>query len=111
MTQAGADSGADKDKSVSTLAREFSELVVTYAKQETVDPIRDVGRYVGWGFAGALLIATGGVMLTLAALRAIQTETGRHLHGDLTWVPYVGGILLAMVGAAWSLSRIWRGLR
>ena len=111
MTQAGADSGADKDKSVSTLAREFYELVVTYAKQETVDPIRDIGRYVGWGFAGALLIATGGVMLTLATLRAIEVETGRHLHGELTWVPYMGGILVAVVGALWSVSRIWRGLR
>ena len=111
MTQAGADSGAVKDKSVSTLAREFSELAVTYAKQETVDPLRDLGRFVGWGFAGALLIATGGVILTLATVRAIQTETGRHLHGELTWVPYAGGILLALVGAGWSVSRIWRGLR
>ena len=103
------DSGADK--SVSTLANELSALVVTYAKQETVDPLKNLGRFVGWGFAGAILIATGGVIGILATVRVLETETGQHLHGELTWVPYAGGIILALVGAVWSVSRIWKGVR
>ena len=109
MAKSGVDSGADK--SVSTLANELSALVVTYAKQETVDPLKNLGRFVGWGFAGAVLIAIGGVIGILATVRLIQTETGQHLHGDLTWVPYAGGIIVGLVGAAWSVSRIWKGVR
>jgi hypothetical protein len=93
-------------KSFATLANELISLIITYAKQETVDPIRSLGRYVVFGFAGALLLAVGGGLLALAAIRAVQAETGRHLRGDLTWVPYTSGLVVASVGAAWALSRI-----
>lgn len=96
------------------LGSNFNELlglVIAYAKQETVVPLKALGRFVGFGTAGALLLATGGAMLTLAAVRLIQTETGPHLTGNLTWVPYVGGILVAAVGAAWAATRIAKGVR
>jgi hypothetical protein len=104
--------GSDSDdKSVGDLAGELSSLVVTYAKQETIDPLKSLGRFVAFGIAGAILIAVGGAVLTLAAVRLLQNETGAHLSGNLTWVPYMGGILLALAGAGWSLSRITKGLR
>ena len=109
MIRSSADSG--DDKSVGDLASELSGMVVTYAKQETIDPLKSLGRFVAAGIAGAILIAIGGVVLTLAAVRLLQTETGAHLRGDLTWVPYAGGSLLALIGVGWSLSRITRGLR
>lgn len=99
----------DKDKSVAVLGNEFLGLVIAYAKQETVDPLKSLGRFVAWGVAGAVLIATGGVLLALAAVRAAQAETGPHLHGNLSWVPYAGGMILALIGVVWSISRIFRG--
>ena len=99
----------DSDKSVAVLGNEFLGLVIAYAKQETVDPLKSLGRFVAWGVVGAVLIATGGVLLALAAVRAAQAETGAHLHGNLSWVPYAGGLILALIGVVWSISRIFKG--
>jgi hypothetical protein len=97
-------------KSVSTLLNEFVSLVVAYAREQTVDPIRSLGRYVMFGLAGAFLIAIGGGLATLATVRLIQAETGNHLRGSLTWAPYTGGFIVAGVGAGWAAYRIRRGL-
>jgi hypothetical protein len=96
-------------KSIGTLINELAGLVITYVKQETVVPIKALGRFVAFGVAGALLLAIGGGLLTLAAVRAVQAETGNHLRGNLTWVPYVGGFLLAGIGAGWAVTRIGKG--
>lgn len=99
------------DKGIGTHLNELLGLVVAYAKQETLVPIKNLGRYVAWGVAGAVLIATGGALLTLSAVRVVQTETGHHLRGDLTWVPYMGGAVVAGAGALWAVARILRGTR
>ena len=39
--------------------RELRELVVAYAKQETVEPIKGLGRYVGFGLGAGILIGLG----------------------------------------------------
>jgi hypothetical protein len=93
-------------KSVGTLVNELAGLIIAYVKQETVVPIKSLGRFVAFGVAGAVLLALGGGLLTLAAVRAVQAETGGHLRGNLTWVPYVGGILLTAIGAGWAVTRI-----
>lgn len=97
------------NKSMGTLVNELAGLVIAYVKQETVDPIKSLGRFVAFGVAGAILLALGGGLLTLAAIRAVQAETGHHLTGNLTWVPYAGGGLLAGVGAVWAAVRITKG--
>lgn len=106
----GPESSNRGTKSVSTLLNEFVSLVVAYARQQTVDPLRALGRYMVFGLAGAFLIAIGGGLATLAAVRLIQAETGRHLTGSLTWAPYTGGLIVAGVGAGWAAYRIRRGL-
>lgn len=105
----GAGPSEPHDKSLGGHLGELATLVVAYAKQETVDPLKRLVRFVVWGVAGALLVAVGGSMLTLTAVRVLQTETGRHLHGNLTWVPYAGGIVVAALGAGWSVTRIFKG--
>jgi uncharacterized membrane protein len=100
-----------EDKGIGTHLNELVGLVIAYARQETVDPIKSLGRFVAWGVAGAVLIAAGGALLTLTAVRVVQTETGRHLTGNLTWVPYLGGVLLAGAGAGWAVTRIFKGPR
>jgi hypothetical protein len=105
----GSESKDSGGKSIGTLVNELAGLIITYVKQETVVPIKSLGRFVAFGIAGALLLAIGGGLLTLAAVRAVQSETGHHLRGNLTWVPYVGGFLLAGIGAGWAVTRIGKG--
>jgi uncharacterized membrane protein len=99
------------DKGLGVHLGELVDLVVAYAKQETLAPIKSLGRYIVRGVAGAIFIAAGGAMLTLTAVRVVQTETGNHLHGKLIWVPYLGGVVVAGAGALWAAVRIVRGDR
>jgi cytochrome c biogenesis protein CcdA len=103
--------GADDDKGLGTHLNELLGLVIAYAKQETVVPIKNLGRYVAWGVAGAILLAAGGALATLTGIRVVQAETGPHLHGDWSWVPYGAGLLVALVGVAWAALHIARGDR
>jgi hypothetical protein len=93
---------ADSDKSLPTLAAELWELVVSYAKQETIEPLKSLGRFLGYGVIGAFTLGVGLVLLALAGLRALQTETGDTFDGDLTWVPYL--VLVAASGLVAVLS-------
>jgi cytochrome c biogenesis protein CcdA len=99
------------DDGLGTHFNDLFSLVVAYAKQETVEPIQNLGRYIAWGVAGAILLAAGVALLTLTVVRIIQSETGTHLHGNLTWVPYLGGVLVALLGLLWALYRVLRGDR
>ena len=87
---------------------ELLGLIIAYAKQETLVPLKSLGRFVAWGTAGVLLLVIGWGLLVLTAVRVVQTETGAHLHGDLTWVPYFGGALVAFAGIGWAAARIIR---
>ena len=85
---------------------DLKDLVLAYAKQETVDPLKSLVRFVGFGVVGAVLLAVGTVLGALAIVRAIQTETAPHLTGNLSWVPYLGGVLFALAVAGGAVSRI-----
>ena len=99
------------DASFGTLAGEFKDLVVAYAKQETLDPLKVVVRFVIWGVLGALMLGLGVGLLTLAILRVLQGELGDHLSGSLSWVPYAGGLLFVVAVAGLAVSRIGKGPR
>jgi hypothetical protein len=95
-----------EEKPVGTLVNELAGLVIAYFKQETVVPIRALGRYILYGLVGAVLISVGGGLLTLTVVRLLQAETGASLTGSFTWVAYVGGLIVALGGAALAASRI-----
>jgi Putative Actinobacterial Holin-X, holin superfamily III len=86
------------------LVVELRDLIVEYFKQETLVPLKQLGRYVAYGVLGALLLGFGAVFLGLAGLRAIQTETGTALTGNWSWVPYVIVVaaLLLAGGIIWQ---------
>ena len=106
MTAAAPD--AVRGRSFGNLVDEFVSLTVAYFKQETVDPIKALGRFIALGIAGGLMLAIGGGLLALAAIRCIQAEGGQHLSGSLTFIPYFGGVVVAGVGAGWAVFRISR---
>lgn len=87
------------DKSLPTQVSELWELVVAYAKQETIEPIKNLGRFVVRGVIGSVLLCIGLPLLILATLRAVQAETGTALTGNWNWVPYLAAAALSLVFA------------
>jgi len=65
------------------------ELIKAYARQQTLDPLKGSGRWVGMGLLGSVLLVLGGVSMTVALLRVLQEETGTNFTGNLSWVPYL----------------------
>jgi len=60
---------------------------------------------VAFGVAGSIALTVGAVLLLLALLRALQTETGSAFRGDLSWLPY----LITVVGAVAIMALcVWR---
>lgn len=80
-----------------THVQDLSKLVVAYVKQETLEPIKGLGRFVGFGLAGSALVGLGLVTLFLGVLRLLQAETGATFRGHLKFVPYL--ITLTLCGA------------
>jgi hypothetical protein len=81
------------------LVPELRDMVVEYVKQETVVPLKQLGRYIGFGIVGSLLLGLGVVLLAVGGLRALQTETGSTFTGDWSWVPYGIVFVALMIGA------------
>lgn len=97
-------------KSPQETIAELKDLVVTYFKQETLEPLLGLRRYVAFGLLGATLLGLGVLFLAMAGLRALQTETGSRFSGSWSWAPYgiiVFGLLLG-AAATWK-ARTGRG--
>lgn len=101
-----APTGAKEEKSTGEVVADLWQLVRDYAKQETVDPLKAIGRLLKFGVPGALLLSLGVVFAALAILRGLQTETGAHLTGSYTWVPYLVALLVSAVIIALSVRAI-----
>ena len=96
-------------KSIPEVVQDLWELLKAYAQQETIDPLKGLGRYLGFGLGGASLLSLGVFFLALSALRALQTQTGDVFTGWRSALPYL--IVLIVVGAlaALAASRIGKG--
>ena len=81
------------------------DLVIAYAKQETIDPIRGAGRWLACGIAAVSFLLIGVIMLALGVLRLLQFEV---FAGSTTWswVPYLIVMVLCTLVVALALSRI-----
>lgn len=95
-----------KAESIGTEARDLVDLVVGYAKQETVDPLKRLGKQAAFGVLGALLLGIGGIFLGLGLLRGLQTETDAF-NRYLSWLPYAIVVFALMLLAAAS----WKGIK
>lgn len=98
--------GDKSDKSMSGQVGEVWELIVAYAKQETVEPLKGLPRFIGLGVVGSFALAIGLVLLLLAVLRVLQTETGTSLQGHLSWIPYLATLAVAALIAYVAAKQI-----
>jgi putative superfamily III holin-X len=103
---------ADNDKASGRLrskGNDTFQLVVDYAKQETLEPLKGLGRFVLFGVAGSVALAAGFVILAVALLRVLQGETGSTFHGNLSWLPYVICAVVSIGAAALAVLAIGKG--
>jgi uncharacterized membrane protein YidH (DUF202 family) len=89
-------------------AQEIQQMLVTYAKQETVEPLKQLSRYLGMGLAGSFMVFLGVFFVGLATLRLMQSF---EVFGGASWastVPYlvaIGVLVVAIVLIYLSLTR------
>lgn len=93
-------------KSTTDTIADLKEMVVAYAKQETVEPLKGLGRYLGYGLGGSVMVALGVVLLGMAGLRALQTETGTTFTGNWSFAPY----FIVLVGLAVIIALLARAI-
>jgi hypothetical protein len=85
---------------------EVVDYVKAYAKQETLGPLKGAGSWLGYGFAAALTLGLGLVLLLVGLLRLLQTEWERSATGNLSWLAYLIVLVVAGVLLAITLMRI-----
>lgn len=91
--------GAENSKPIPQLIVELRELLIAYFKQETVVPLKQLGRYVAFGVGGALLLGLGALFIGIGGLRLLQTETDSTFTGNWSWAPYGIVIVVLLLGA------------
>jgi hypothetical protein len=102
---------SSKGKGLGGLRDEGNEvvrLVIDYVKQETIDPVKGLGRYVVFGVVGSVALSIGLAILAVGLLRLLQGETGSAFTGDLSWIPYLicAVVVVAVAAVAvWAISR------
>jgi hypothetical protein len=96
----------EEEKSIPQVLTELWEMLVSYTKQETVDPLKGLGRYITFGIAAAVFGSMGILLLTLGGLRALQTHNDEHLSGHWNWVPYAAALALLLLLITIAVRRI-----
>ena len=97
---------APEKKADSGQVGDVIDLVKTYVKQETVGPLKGIGRKIGIGIAGALLLGLGLFFLALGLLRLIQTKIPRLAEGTMSLLSYLIVIVFCGLVTVLALSRV-----
>jgi len=82
------------------------DLVVAYAKQETIEPLRGALRWILWGLASMAFICTGLVFIVLGVVRASQDVLGESFQQSWSFVSYFAGVLACGIVVAFALNSI-----
>lgn len=102
---------ADKDDNTETKVpsgtfEELKLMVTDYAKQETVEPLKNLGLWAAFGIVGALLLAIGAFLTGLGTLRLFQKMD--WTEGTWSFTPYMIVFALLMVIAGmcfWAMTK------
>jgi hypothetical protein len=87
-----------------THAQDLVRMVIAYVKQETLDPIKDLKRFVALGLAAMVAMSVGLVLVFLGVLRLLQDETGDAFRGHLKFLPYLITVAFCGVVAVGALK-------
>lgn len=99
-----AESKRKRDESLPTLGRDLVTLVIEYVKQETIDPIRGLGRFLAFSLAAVVVGGLGTILLVLGVIRLLQAETGSAFRGHLSFLPYLIAMVLSLAVIALAIK-------
>jgi hypothetical protein len=94
------------EKSTGEVVGDLVDLLKDYARQETLDPLKSLGRFVGYGAAATLVWGIAGTLLSIGVLRVVQIETRDLFDGNWSWVPYMAALVVSGLIAVLSLKLI-----
>ena len=97
-----------KDTTTTSDVSDIVDYVRDYVKQETIEPLRGWGRYVGFGVAGGVMFAGGVVIVLLGLFRLLQTEVDAFDGPNTSILAYLitfvtGLIIIGLV--VWQIKR------
>ena len=82
------------------------ESVKTYARQETLGPLKGAARWVAVGTLAAISLGLAVVFLALAVLRLSQDLGGQALDGSWSFIHYLVTFIVVSLLVWLSYSRI-----
>lgn len=82
------------------------ESVKTYARQETIEPLKGAARWVAVGTVAALSLGLAIVFLAMAVLRLSQDFGGSALDGSWSFVHYFITLIVLVLVVSLAFSRI-----
>ncbi len=88
--------------------QEVRDLLIRYLKEQTLQPLKELGRFVIFGVLGSIFVGFGVVIGLLGLLRMFQ-DLFPVLDGTLSFIPYLIVVLLALVVALAIVRRIVSG--
>ncbi|MDP6160818.1 MAG: hypothetical protein QF777_06685 [Acidimicrobiales bacterium] len=83
---------------------DLPDILKRYVRQETVEPLRALGRFLGFGAAGSVLMGAGAVLVGIGALRFLQGCSA--FEGSWSWAPYLIVALALIATIALLGSRV-----
>jgi hypothetical protein len=96
-------------KSFQQVFQELWDLLKSYAQQETVGPLKNLGNQFKWGMAGSLFVTLGIFLLTMSALRTLQTQVPFFRDNvGWSWGPYLVAVLVLAGFMGWVGFRMKR---
>jgi len=106
-------SAPQQQKGPTVQVTELKDLVVSYAKQETLDPLKVLWSHLGYGIAGSICLGTGICFGLLALLRGLQTVTifndpAEADGGTFSWAPYFIVMVVGLVIAGLFLRTLYK---
>ena len=93
-------------KGTGEVLSELWQLIKDYGRQETVDPLRNLGRFIGFGAVGSVVLGIGLVLLVIGLLRVLQHEAATTFDGNWVVVPYAIALVVAAALAGLSARAI-----
>lgn len=83
-------------KSFQQVLQELWQLLTAYARQETLGPLKNLSKQIGWGIGGTFSFSLGYFLITLGVVRFLQTHV--EFTATHNYFPYF--IACVMLAAA-----------